>query len=142
MSQDVSYLNWKSDASHSFLYEAQTSCVVAGLDIRRWVGYCFVESYFDVDNEARDTPMAYYRDSQGEGGLLMDPCTFGFVPLDGHIKDPREWFLTVLEYRLDQIKGEWRQVVQKIDQSVRDYEKVVGVSTSLNEHRTPADPNK
>jgi hypothetical protein len=126
-SHDASYLNWRSNGSHSFFYEAQTSCVVAGSDVRRWVGYCFVESYFDVNNEARDTPMAYYRDSQGEDGVLMDPCTFGWVRLDDNIKDPREWFLIVFQHRLNQINGEWRQVARKVEQSVSDYEKVAGM---------------
>lgn len=123
-SHDVSFLNWQSDGSRSFIYEAQNSCVVAGSDVWRWVAYCFVESYFDIDDEARETVMAYHMDSQIDGGVLMDPCTFGRFPLDDNIKDPKTWFLRVLWCRLDQIIGEWRQIVWKVEQSVRDYEKV------------------
>ena len=131
-SYDVSHLNdWQSgsDTPHAFIYEAQTSCVVAGSDVSRWVGYCFVESYFDVNEEARETVMAYLDDSNTEEGVLMDPCTFGRIRVEDNIKDPREWFLVVFQSRLNQIKGEWRQVVRNVDQSVREYEKVLGMST-------------
>ena len=124
LSDDVSFLTWQYGEPCSFIYEAQTSCVVSGSDVWRWVAYCFVESYFDVDNEARETVMAYHEDSQN-GGFYMDPCTFGRFPLDDNIKDPRDWFLLVFCCRLHQIQGEWREVVWKVVQSVRDYEKVL-----------------
>ncbi|KIY03480.1 uncharacterized protein Z520_00171 [Fonsecaea multimorphosa CBS 102226] len=120
-SHDVSFLNWQNDGQRSFIYQAQNSCVVAGTDIWRWVGYCFVESYFDRDNEARETVMAHIKDGQ-EGGISLDPCTYGRYSLEDNIKDPREWFLLVFQCRLYQIQGEWRQVVNKVVQSVRDYE--------------------
>ncbi|KIX10230.1 uncharacterized protein Z518_01311 [Rhinocladiella mackenziei CBS 650.93] len=121
---DVSFLNCKSDALHSFIYEAQISCVVAGSDVWRWVAYCFVDSYFDGNDDAQETVMAYYEDSQIDGGVLMDPCTVGSSPLCANIEDPWEWFLLVFRCRLDQIRSEWRQVVWKVRQSIRDYEKV------------------
>ena len=124
-SHNVSFLNWRRNKLPSFIYEAQTSCVVAGSDIWRWIGYCFVESYFDVDNEDRETVTSYVAEGQTDAGCTMDPCTYGRFPLTDNIKDPREWFLLVFRCRLDQVKAEWRRVVQAVEQSVRGYEKVL-----------------
>jgi hypothetical protein len=123
-SHDASFLNWQGGGQPSFIYEAQSSCVVSGTDIRRWVAYCFVESYFDIGDEARETVTAYDEGSK-HGGISVDPCTFGRFRLDANIKDPREWFLVVFQCRLRQIKCEWRQVVWRVKQSVRDYEEVL-----------------
>jgi hypothetical protein len=62
-SQEVSFLNWESSGSSDFLYEAQISCLIAGLDDWKWVAYCFADTYFDVNDEAQETVVAYHEDS-------------------------------------------------------------------------------
>jgi len=128
-SQDVSFLNWKSCGSSSFLYEAQISCVVAGSDEWRWVAYCFVDTYFDVE-EAKETVVSYHEDSLSDEGMRVDPFTHGVTNADKPIQNPGEYFLMVLRIRIDQVKREWQQVVEKVYQSFREYEQVYSFSFS------------
>jgi hypothetical protein len=123
-SRDVSFLNWKTCGSSGFLYEAQISCVVAGSDEWRWVAYCFVDTYFDADEEGKETVLSYHEDSLGGEGIRADPFTFGITSADTPIQKPREYFLMVFGIRLNQVKREWQQVVEKMYQSIREYEQV------------------
>jgi hypothetical protein len=123
-SQDVSFLNWKSSGSPAFLYEAQISCVVAGSDEWRWVAYCFVDTYFDAAEEAKETVLSYHEDSLVAEGMRADPLTFGVANADNPIQKPREYFLMVFQIRVNQVKHEWQQVVAKVEQSVREYVQV------------------
>jgi hypothetical protein len=118
-SQDVSFLNWESSESSSFLYEAQISCVVAGSDEWRWVGYCFVDIYFDAAEEAKETVLSYHEDSLVADGMRVDPFTRGEA--DNPIQKPREYFLRVFQIRIDQVKREWQQVITKVQQSICEY---------------------
>ena len=123
--QNVSFLNWKSSASSGFLYEAHISCVVSGRDQDRcWLSFCFVDSYFDADEEERESVLSYHEDSLGEHGTLMDPLTRGYSSEGQPIERPREYFLVVLLNRLGQVQREWQQVVAKVEQSIREYEEV------------------
>ena len=122
-SQDISFLNWKACGSSSFLYEAQISCVLAGSDDWRWVAYCFVDTYFDALEEARESVLSYHEDSLSNG-MRADPLTFGVASADDPIQKPREYFLMVFRIRIDQVKREWQQVVAKVQQSVREYAQV------------------
>src|ERR1700761_8711774 len=40
-------------------------------------------------------------------------------------QDPREYFLTVMRYRLKQISNEWTEVVNKLSTNIREHEQVV-----------------
>jgi hypothetical protein len=120
--QDVSFLDWASGGSSGFLYEAQYSCLIAGTDETRWVAYAFVDNYYDAEGEGKETVMSYHEDSLDEdGGLLMDPLTFGTRPAHIPIWNPRRYFLVVLDVRLNQASREWQQIVAKIRDSVREY---------------------
>src|SRR5271154_240991 len=123
-SQDVSFLNWKSSGSSGFLYEAQISCVVAGSDEWRWVAYCFVDTYFDAAEDAKETVLSYHEDSLVDEGMPADPFTFGVTHADNPIQKPKEYFLMVFRIRIDQVKREWQQLVAKVQQSIREYVQV------------------
>jgi hypothetical protein len=90
-SRDVSFLDWDSSGSSSFLYEAQISCVIAGMDEWRWVAYCFVDTFFESD-EAKETVESYYEDSQIEEGMLTDPLTLGEKDANRPTQNPRDYF--------------------------------------------------
>ena len=130
-SQDVSFLSRMPCDSSSllnhqlstFLYETQISCVVAGSDEWRWVGYCFVDTYLDPVEGGKETVAQYHEDSSC-GGFRGDPFTLGRVEADKPIRDPRIYFLKVLQVRLNQVKNEWQKVVEMVYQSIRHYEKV------------------
>jgi hypothetical protein len=122
--QNVSFLNWKNSERRGFLYEAQISCVVSGRDQDRWLAYCFVDSYFDANEDERESVLSYHEDSVGEYGTLMDPLTKGCSSEGQPIERPREYFLVVLLTRLRQVQREWQQVVAKVEQSIHEYEEV------------------
>jgi len=123
-SRDVSFLNWTSSGSSDFLYEAQISCLVAGEDESRWVAYGFFDTYFDAVGEAKETVEAYHEDTVKEGGMNADPLTFGVIDAEKTRRTPREYFLSVFRIRIAQVKREWEQVVEKVRQSIREYEQV------------------
>jgi hypothetical protein len=81
--------------------------VITGADKWRWVAYCFVDVYHEA--EGKETVSQYYEDSMGENGSRTDPLTL----------DPREYFLKVYQIRLNQVKREWRRVVERLRQVVR-----------------------
>jgi hypothetical protein len=121
--RDVSFLDWRSSGSSSFLYEAQISCLVAGTDERRWVAYGLVDNYFDAAEEGKETVLSYHKESveEDDEGMRVDPLTFGTCNADNPIWNPREYFLMVFRIRLNQVKCEWQQVVAKVQQSIREY---------------------
>ncbi|KAH9210687.1 hypothetical protein DL95DRAFT_465582 [Leptodontidium sp. 2 PMI_412] len=120
-SQNVSFLDRTSSETPSFLYEAQVSCLVSGTDESRWVAYVFVDNYFEVDGEGKETVSSYHEDSLGEDGERMDPLTYGTCPVNRPDWNPRKYFLVVFRVRLNQINCEWQQLVAKIKGSVREY---------------------
>ena len=127
--QDVSFLDWSDSKPSSFLYEAQISFTAAGSDDRRWVAYCFVDTDFETEDD-RETVLKYY-DGLAPQDMRVDPCTRGKTMADGKFQTPREYFLTVLRFRIQQIKSEWRQVVGKLKESIRGYEQVCPLASPL-----------
>ena len=126
-SEDVSFLNWKTPNQRGYLHEGQISCVIAGRDVWRYVAYCFVDTYFDPPGEGRETALQYLEDSLEEEGELMDPLTYGVNRVVDTVQDPIEYFLIVFRIRLNQVKREWHQVVEKVGLSIRNYEQVCSI---------------
>jgi hypothetical protein len=119
-SLDISFLESKNPKSSYFLYEAQISCVVAGPDEYRWVGYCFVDTYFDA-GKLKETVQSYHEDSLDEEGMFTDPFTIGERDADDPIHKPREYFLEVFRVRIDRVRCEWEQVVANVQEHIRKY---------------------
>jgi hypothetical protein len=90
--------------------------VVAGSDEWRWVAYCFVDTYLDAAEEAKEGVSSYHEDSLDVEGMRADPLTFGAANADNPVQNPREDFLMVCQIRVDQVKREWQQVVAKVRQ--------------------------
>ncbi|KAF4629532.1 hypothetical protein G7Y89_g8613 [Cudoniella acicularis] len=134
--RDVSFLNSQSSESSSFLYEAQISCVVSGSDEWRWIGYCFVDTYFDSNEEARESVVSYHEDSEEDDGLPADPFTYGVGDRNYPIRKPREYFLNVFGIRIKQISREWQQVVAKFEQSIREHIEIHNHSRHLSLERS------
>lgn len=121
---DISFLESKHSDVHTFLYEAQVSCVIAGSDIWTWIAYCFVDTYFDSKGR-RETVSSYYEPGSVGPGISQDPFTRGQTPAEGTFNDPREYFLTVLRYRLEQILNEWMRVVQVLETSIHEHKNLL-----------------
>jgi hypothetical protein len=132
-SRDISFLNWESSGSSYFLYEAQISCLVAGSDESRWVAYGFVDTYFDA--EAKETVEGYHADKDKDEGMHTDPLTFGVMDAEKATSTPREYFLSVFQIRIAQVKREWEQLVGKVRQSIREYLQVSCLFFGFHEGR-------
>lgn len=117
--KDVSVLDWNRTGSRAFVYEGQVSCVVTGIDEWRWVAYCLTDSFFD--EEAGETEPQYGIDVSS--GVHANPFAYGATDAEIPMKRPREFFLKILEIRVNQVKREWQRVARKVHQSIRKYER-------------------
>jgi hypothetical protein len=125
ISHNVSFLDWNANGqTDHFLHEAQISCIVTGLDNKSWVAYCFVDSYFDTTATGETATCYQVNTAKSNEGLVLDPLTRGHTSADRPMLGPRQYFLKVLEIRLYQVTAEWRQVVDKVHSSVREYMEV------------------
>jgi len=118
--RDLSFLNRSTTESSEYLCEAQISFVITGPDKWRWVAYCFVDVYYEM--EGKETVSEYCQDSTGEEGMRVDPLTLGCVNAETPTHDAREYFLKVSLIRLNQVKREWQQIVGRFKHEVRAYE--------------------
>ena len=121
--RDVSFLGWDDHERSGFLHEAQVSCVITGLNNYLWTAYCFADIFFEP-KKTRESLMS----NMNSQGLRVDPFRNGKTISDRDFHDPRIYFLAVLRVRLEQIRNEWQQVLQKLEASVRGYEKVCGLA--------------
>jgi len=135
-SRDVSFLNWTSSGSSDFLYEAQSSCLVAGTDASRWIAYGFFDTYFDAVDDGKETVQAYHEDTIKDGGMNSDPFTYGLIEAEKAVPTPREYFLSVFRIRIAQAKREWEQVVAKVEESIREYEQTHSHSLCMSRERS------
>ncbi|KAK0649648.1 hypothetical protein B0T16DRAFT_457041 [Cercophora newfieldiana] len=107
------------------IYEAQVSCIVTGFDEGSWVGLAFVDTYYRGDDDRES--VEYYADQNSEAEarmenpFLMDPLTGGRVDANAPIWKPREYFLRLLECRIDQVRREWHNVVSRLLQITEPY---------------------
>ncbi|KIW60178.1 hypothetical protein PV05_00416 [Exophiala xenobiotica] len=121
---DISFLNWEPGLPGEFLYEAQVSCVIAGLHEHNWVAYCFADTYFDGSNERRETVAEYHKDALSECGMNADPLTYGNCDANVPHWDPRKYFLAVYLHRTKPVIREWLLLTGKVEHSFRIYEQV------------------
>ncbi|KAK5231762.1 hypothetical protein LTR47_007165 [Exophiala xenobiotica] len=110
--RDVSLLN--CEGGNAFLYEAQISFVLAGIDEWRWVAYCFVDSYFDEDGE---NAAQYHKDVSD--GSHTDPFEYGVA--DKPTEQASTFFFKVFSIRAKQITQEWETVVTNVEKSIRQH---------------------
>ncbi|KIW10306.1 hypothetical protein PV08_11268 [Exophiala spinifera] len=101
------------DADKSYLYEAQISCVIAGIDDWRWVAYCFVDTYFEVEDGGNTKS---YQETMKE-----DPsCNYFFT--SGEPECASSYFLRVTAPRIEQVTKEFGLVMSKLDRSSRSWQ--------------------
>lgn len=97
-----------------FLYEAHFTCVVSGSHNLRWEAHAFLDTYYD-DEEGIEQ---YEYDPEAADQLQVDPLRAG-GPADQPISDPRQYFLIVLEIRINRVRKEWREVYEGLDQLMK-----------------------
>lgn len=122
---DVSFLDWIGQTPQ-YIHHATYSLEIAGTDEWRWVAYCFIDTFFDVGYDDRESAERHYEDTQGLGSLPMDPCSNN-RRLQSVGRDPRWWFLETLAVRLGMVKDEWTAIVRRIKDSIYEYRRVSSV---------------
>lgn len=94
--------------SLEYLYEAQISVVVVGVDEWVWTAYCCTETYFGSEESV---------DFYHERGL--DAPLGGARPTHYPVWNPREYFLLVLTSRMNQIMKEWGNLVNALEERLQ-----------------------
>jgi hypothetical protein len=126
--EDVSFLNWNAGENPSFLYQAMSSCIISGPDEWRYVGYCWVDTYFDRSEDRVESVETYCEDARLPGGMRVDPFTG--KEADFPQRDPRALFLASLLHRLGLVHKEWNQVTTTLSGSVEQSQEVGANSLS------------
>ena len=119
--KDVSYLNGKGGPSASYLYEAQMSFVIIATSPRTWVSYCFDDTYYDPIQNGQRLVDYYYTDSIDEYAQI-DPSTRG-KPEPDPVVDSGEYFCTVLRHSLEHVRDEWKRVIDRVHDGIREHER-------------------
>jgi hypothetical protein len=107
-----------TDKRHS-LYEAQISVAVTGIDHWVWAAYGLVDTYFESNERVKES-VDRYDQLKGRRGR-PDPLAAGQIDASKPIWTPREYFLRVFEIRIKQVRGEWHNIVDKVENEVKQY---------------------
>lgn len=102
--------NRERSGDPEFLYEAQVSFVVVGVDEWVWTAYCLVETYFGSEQT-----IEYYH----EGGF--DAPSGGARSTLYPVWNPREYFLFILSLRAKQVTQEWSNLVEALEQRLQHH---------------------
>ncbi|KAI0526287.1 hypothetical protein F5B22DRAFT_585158 [Xylaria bambusicola] len=124
-SQRLGFLNetpWGNceEEAEDCIYEAQISCLVAGLDDSSYIGYGFVDTYHNGP-ESKGSVKEYHETSNTPGHYPMDPLSGGMLRANRPIWSPRLYFLRVLELRIEEVKEEWANSVFMLQKKTRAY---------------------
>ena len=92
------------------IHEVQATCIVAGSDDWRWVGYGFVDAEIDG-----------YLTDLSEVDLSFDRIAAGELEANIPIWRPRDYWLKVFEIRIEQVRKEWEYLIHKLEFSVNQY---------------------
>lgn len=90
--------------SNEFIYEAQISVLITGIDEWFWTTYCFCDRFFKSEESVQT-----YHDWK------TDAPTGGIRPVKYPVWNPREYFLFILSCRFGQVTKEWDVIVRTLD---------------------------
>jgi hypothetical protein len=135
--KDITFLNWHTPDSRTLvqLHEAQVSCVVSGFHDQCWIAHCIVDTYYDGNDESRESVKNYDDQATLLQGMALDAPTMGKLDRDQPIWNPREYFIHVVYYRLLKAKLEWKMVYKVLRDSFRRYTQMY--DRPSNPRRTP-----
>lgn len=95
-----------------YYYEAQLSFVVTGVDEWRYTSYCCVDTYFG--SEPRH--LAYL-----EPPVRIEPAAGGRLGLELPKWNPREYFLVILSFRIEQAVTESQALIDSFEDRMNSY---------------------
>lgn len=102
---------------NEYLYEAQISMLVSGIDEWFWTAYCCTDTYFGSE----ETLQSYHE--SGNDAAVGGAERPGWFP----VWNPRGYFLLVLSRRFRQITKEWSVVIRTLEDRLQ-----VHVCTSIS----------
>ena len=129
-SRDLSFLRDtpRPDGLQEVLYDAGVSCLITGVNTDIWSGYLVVDSYYEDEDDDRDT-VKFRDDNRPPVGDIDVDHFFAFghgahgetvVEMDCSPRDPRRYFLDVLISHMLRSKAEWENVFDRLqDRFVR-----------------------
>jgi hypothetical protein len=91
------------------LYESQISVAITGIDHWVWTAYGFVDTYFG----SKESVDGYDR-MKGPTGR-PDPLALGRITSNNRILTPREYFLKIFEFRMNEVRRQWHVIIDKVD---------------------------
>ena len=91
-----------------YLYEAQISLLITGVDEWFWTTYFCAETHFGSEESIQ-----YYHENK------LDALTGGEKSLLYPVWNPREYYLSILSRRLKQVTKEWSTVVESLEDRLR-----------------------
>ncbi|MCJ1283202.1 hypothetical protein MMC26_002530 [Xylographa opegraphella] len=97
-----------------YIYEAQISVMVTGIDEWFWTAYCCVDTYFGSEQGVEA-----YHDS------TLDATTGGERLISQPTWNPREYFLYMLSRRFRQATKEWRIIVGVVENRLQTHEATI-----------------
>lgn len=115
---DVEEDNRSSEIAKTNVYEAQISCLVTGLDHDSWIAYLFVDTYYQGDSSYES--VEHYH-SKRNTRFRPDPLLAGTADANLPTWTPREYFLSVYECRLRQVKHALHNVVSRLLMKLEPY---------------------
>ncbi|EWG48875.1 hypothetical protein FVEG_08528 [Fusarium verticillioides 7600] len=115
--QDMSCLRGNSPITTAmdYLCQAQIAVCITPIGEGVWTGYCFVDTYFQSEDERQCV------EDYCDRGVQLDHFTTGKHEADLPILDPDDYFLTSLECQLLVFKDEWMNTAQMFRQKVETY---------------------
>ncbi|KAE9375793.1 hypothetical protein N431DRAFT_454401 [Stipitochalara longipes BDJ] len=94
------------------LYETQISVTVTGIDHRVWTAYGLFDTYHGCNDNVET-----YLESKTRSGE-PDPLAAGQLTTYNFISTPRHYYFKVFEIRINQVRKEWRAIVDKVEEDV------------------------
>jgi hypothetical protein len=112
------------------LYEAQVSVLIAAINQDVWTGYCFVDTYHELEGR-RQTVEDYCNNELDPDQVRLDP--FNQDESENPLLDPGEYFLTSLDYQMKVFKREWQETQRMFRKRVRAYVRTPKLGLNLSQ---------
>ncbi|KAK2599779.1 hypothetical protein N8I77_011504 [Diaporthe amygdali] len=116
--------------SCGWICESQVSVLVSVIDVQGWTAYAFEDTYY----KTRESLLELDIFCSKPGFYFPDALTAGNLDSTRFL-EPREYFLRVLQHRINQAYREWRAVVDNIEEVVKRPSRIFNSSSSPIDRR-------
>ncbi|KAK2037336.1 hypothetical protein LZ31DRAFT_481479 [Colletotrichum somersetense] len=122
-----------NETTSDVLHECHTSVVITGWNRDFWTAWCLNDTYYydDDDNDYSNEDMLLYyvktdqddeNDDDYDMSHKLDPLSIGNIFADRlSPRDPRDYFLLILKFRIQKYKEEWANIFHHVNESITQY---------------------